>query len=101
MLLEASVSAILGLLTAWAAVRALPGRLPRTSLVLPTGLVGALAGALISHAVMGAGHTVATLLIAFGVCAALLSLLLGERGRPAGLTVPVTARPAARTPGRV
>ncbi|HET6633757.1 MAG TPA: hypothetical protein VFH77_01880 [Streptomyces sp.] len=100
MLWEASVSALLGLLAAWAAVRALPGRLPRPSLVLPTGVVGALAGDLIAHAVLGAGHPAATLAIGLGVCAALLSLLLGERRRPAGLTVAVSARPAARTTSR-
>lgn len=100
MLWEASVSAILGLLAAWAAVRGLPGRLPRPSLVLSTGVVGALAGALIARAVMGAGHPAATLAIALGVCAALLSLLLGERRRPAGLTVTVPARAATRTTSR-
>jgi hypothetical protein len=101
MLWEASVSALLGLLAAWAAVRAFPGRLPAPSLVLPTGVVGALAGGLITHAVMGPGHPAAVLLIALGVCAALLSLLLGERRRDTGLTVTVAARPAARTTSRV
>jgi hypothetical protein len=100
MLWEASVSALLGLLTAWAAVRAFPGRLPRPSLVVPTGVTGALTGDLITRAVLGAGHPAAVLLIALGVCAALLSLLLGERRRPAGLTVTVARRPAARSTSR-
>jgi hypothetical protein len=101
MLWEASVSAILGLLAAWAAVRALPGRLPRPSLVLPTGVVGALTGDLVTHAVLGPGHPAAVLLTALGVCAAVLSLLLGERRRPAGLTVAVSRHTATRTTSSV
>ncbi|MEU8568321.1 hypothetical protein AB0C51_08120 [Streptomyces pathocidini] len=80
MIWEALGSMVLGLTVAYAAARWLPGRLPARPLVLVTGAVAALFGALITYTVIGAGHPLATLLGGLAVGAALLSLLV----RPAG-----------------
>ncbi|MFI7384286.1 hypothetical protein [Streptomyces sp. NPDC049813] len=82
MLLEALGSALLGLALAWAAGQRVPNRLPSRTLVLPTGIAGALFGAFITHSALGPGHALATLVGAFVLSAALLSLLLRPtRGR--------------------
>ncbi|MGY0018496.1 hypothetical protein [Streptomyces sp. cg35] len=82
MLLEALGSALLGLALAWAAGLRLPDRLPSRTLVLPTGVAGALFGAFVTHSALGPGHAIATLVGALVLSAALLSLLLGpHRGR--------------------
>ncbi|MFJ8820504.1 hypothetical protein ACIREE_01825 [Streptomyces sp. NPDC102467] len=76
MLLEALGSALLGLALAWAAGLRMPHRLPSRTLVLPTGVAGALFGAFVTHSALGAGHEIATLVGALVLSAALLSLLL-------------------------
>ncbi|MFE0105662.1 hypothetical protein [Streptomyces sp. NPDC059009] len=81
MILEALGSALLGLAAAWSAVHRLHHRLPARSLVLATGVAGALIGAFIMHTALGPGHAVATLIGAVAVAAALLSLLLRPEGR--------------------
>ncbi|MBA2944381.1 hypothetical protein [Streptomyces himalayensis] len=87
MVWEALGSAFIGLALALLATRLLPHRLPARTLVLPTGVVGALFGAFVTHSALGAGHTALTLLGALAVAAALLSLLI----RPAGLRRSATA----------
>ncbi|MCT7353789.1 hypothetical protein N4P33_16660 [Streptomyces sp. 15-116A] len=81
MLLEALSSAILGLALAWAAVRRLPHRLPARTLVLPTGVAGALFGAFVTHTALDAGGLLTVLLGAVIVSVASLSLLLRPAGR--------------------
>ncbi|MET7439448.1 hypothetical protein ACWERY_03910 [Streptomyces sp. NPDC004082] len=76
MFLEALGSAILGLALAWAAAYRLPHRLPTRSLVLSTGVAGALFGAFLTHSALGPGHFSLTLVGAVAVSAASLSLLL-------------------------
>ncbi|GGR68562.1 hypothetical protein GCM10010252_03140 [Streptomyces aureoverticillatus] len=76
MILEALGSALIGLALAWATARRLPHRLPARTLVLATGVGGALIGAFITHMALGSGHTPATLVGALAVSAALLSLLV-------------------------
>ncbi|MFE6892791.1 hypothetical protein [Streptomyces sp. NPDC057694] len=76
MLLEAFGSALLGLALALAAGRRLPHRLPSRTLVLPTGMAGALFGAFVTHTSLGPGHVLATLGGSVVMSAALLSLLL-------------------------
>ncbi|WP_320778318.1 hypothetical protein [Streptomyces sp. CRN 30] len=76
MFLEALGSAVLGLALAWAAVYRLPHRLPSRTLVLPTGVAGALFGAFVTHTALGAGHLLVNLVGALVVSAASLSLLL-------------------------
>jgi hypothetical protein len=73
---EALGSAMLGLALAWAAVHRLPHRLPSRSLVLSTGVAGALFGAFVTHSALGAGHLLVILTGALAVSAASLSLLL-------------------------
>ncbi|MFJ9039424.1 hypothetical protein ACIRF8_22845 [Streptomyces sp. NPDC102406] len=80
MLLESLGSALLGLALAWAAGVRMPHRLPSRTLVLPTGVAGALFGAFVTHSALGPGHALATLGGALVMSVALLSLLL----RPAG-----------------
>ncbi|MGW1023095.1 hypothetical protein ACWD4J_05135 [Streptomyces sp. NPDC002577] len=87
MVLETLGSAVIGLAVAWVAARLLPHRLPARTLVLPTGVVGGLFGAFVTHSALGAGHTPLTLLGALAVAIALLSLLI----RPAGLRRSATA----------
>ncbi|WP_369172220.1 hypothetical protein AB5J49_31295 [Streptomyces sp. R28] len=81
MLLEALSSAILGLALAWAAAHRLPHRLPTRSLVLPTGVAGALFGAFITHTALGFGNLFLILIGAAAVSAASLSLLVRPAGR--------------------
>ncbi|MFD5335123.1 hypothetical protein [Streptomyces hawaiiensis] len=76
MLLEALSSAILGLALAWAATQRLPHRLPARSMVLSTGVAGALFGAFVMHSALDAGHVLLVLLGAMIVSVASLSLLL-------------------------
>ncbi|WP_369249031.1 hypothetical protein [Streptomyces sp. R41] len=81
MFLEALGSAMLGLALAWASAYRLPHRLPARSLVLSTGVAGALFGAFLTHTALGAGHFLVILLGAAAVSAALLSLLLRPEER--------------------
>jgi hypothetical protein len=81
---QALGSAALGLALAAAALRWLPGRFPDRRLLLATGPAAALLGGLVALAVMGGGRPLATLTVAAGVSAALCSLLLGGKARPAG-----------------
>ncbi|KUO17061.1 hypothetical protein [Streptomyces dysideae] len=81
MLLEAFSSAILGLALAWAAARRLPHRLPARSLVLPTGVAGALFGAFLTHTALDFGNLLLILAGAAAVSAASLSLLVRPAGR--------------------
>ncbi|UGY95206.1 hypothetical protein [Streptomyces gobiensis] len=81
MLGEALGSAVLGLAIACAALRWLPDRFPNRRLVLATGPVAAVFGGLITRAVLGPGHLLTTMLLAVGVAAALVSLLLDAKPR--------------------
>ncbi|WP_199815527.1 hypothetical protein [Streptomyces griseus] len=81
MLLEALASAVLGLALAAAAVHRLSHRLPLRSLVLTTGVAGALFGAFLTHSALDAGNFLLTLVGAAIVSAASLSLLLRPSGR--------------------
>ncbi|MFC8277998.1 hypothetical protein ACFUJR_36810 [Streptomyces sp. NPDC057271] len=76
MFLEALGSALLGLALAWAAVHRLPDRLPARGVVLATGTLGAVFGALVTHGALGPGHALATLLGAVAIATVLLSLLI-------------------------
>jgi hypothetical protein len=76
MFLEALGAAMLGLALAWAVAYRLPHRLPTRSLVLSTGVAGALFGAFLTHTALGSGHYLVILTGAVIVSAALLSLLL-------------------------
>ncbi|MFF7334279.1 hypothetical protein ACIQU5_01010 [Streptomyces sp. NPDC090306] len=81
MILEALSSAVLGLVLAWAASRRLSHRLPARSLVLSTGVAGALFGSFVTHSVFGPGSFLLSLVGAAVVGAASLSLLLRPAGR--------------------
>jgi hypothetical protein len=81
MLLEALGSALLGLVLAGLAVHRLSHRLPARSLVLATGVAGALFGAFVTHSALDTGGVLLILLGATIVCAASLSLLLRPAGR--------------------
>jgi hypothetical protein len=81
MLFEALGSALLGLVLAWAAVHRLSHRLPVRSLVLATGVAGALFGAFVTESAFDPGNLVFTLVGAAVVSAASLSLLLRPAGR--------------------
>ncbi|WP_367326152.1 hypothetical protein [Streptomyces sp. HUAS ZL42] len=81
MLFEALGSALLGLLLAWTAVHRLSHRLPARSLVLTTGVAGALIGAFVTHSALGPGNFLLILVGAAIVSAASLSLLLRPTGR--------------------
>lgn len=76
MLWEALGSVLLGLALAWSAAQRLAARLPSRRVVLTTGPVGAVFGALITHSALGPDHALATLLGAVVVSAVTLSLLL-------------------------
>ncbi|GAB2950184.1 hypothetical protein [Streptomyces heilongjiangensis] len=76
MFLEALGSALVGLALAWAAVYRLPHRLPARTLVLPTGVAGALFGAFLTHTALGSTHVLVLLSGGAIVAAASLSLLL-------------------------
>ncbi|MBI0377575.1 hypothetical protein JBE27_15175 [Streptomyces albiflaviniger] len=73
---EALASVLIGLVIAYGALHGLPRRLPARPLVLSTGPAAALLGALLTHTVLGSGHTAAVLIVALGFSAALLSLLI-------------------------
>ncbi|MEW2083669.1 hypothetical protein [Streptomyces sp. NPDC005283] len=76
MLLETLGSVLLGLALAWSAARHLSDRLPSRRVVFTTGTLGALFGAYVTHAALGPGHTLATLVGAVTIGAVLLSLLI-------------------------
>ncbi|MEU3446115.1 hypothetical protein AB0H29_02625 [Streptomyces thermolilacinus] len=78
---EALGSVLLGLALSWAALHRLGDRLPPRRTVLVTGALGALFGALVTHAALGPGLVLGTLLGAAAVSAVLLSLLIRPRGR--------------------
>ncbi|MFG2127776.1 hypothetical protein ACGFNV_08255 [Streptomyces sp. NPDC048751] len=81
MLLEALASAALGLALAAAAMHRLSHRLPIRSLVLATGVAGALFGAFVTHSALDPGSFLAILAGAAIVSTASLSLLLRPSGR--------------------
>ncbi|MEU9603875.1 hypothetical protein [Streptomyces sp. NPDC048057] len=81
MLLEAIGSVLLGLALSWAAVRQLADRLPARRPVLLTGPLGALFGAYVTHAALGPGHSLGTLVGAVLIGGVSLSLLLLPAGR--------------------
>jgi hypothetical protein len=81
MLLEALGSALLGLVLAGVAAHRLAHRLPARSLVMATGIAGALFGAFVTHSALGAGNVLLTLIGAAVVSIASLSLLLRPAGR--------------------
>ncbi|WP_128976135.1 hypothetical protein [Streptomyces roseicoloratus] len=81
MFLEALGAALLGFALAWAAVHRLPDRLPARIVVLTTGALGGVFGALVTHGALGPGHFLATLIGAVAVAAVLLSLLLRPASR--------------------
>ncbi|MFH8880625.1 hypothetical protein [Streptomyces californicus] len=74
-------AAVLGLALSWAALRSLSDRLPSGHVVWPTGALGALFGACLTHAALGSGHLLVTLIGAACVGAVTLSLLIRPRGR--------------------
>ncbi|WP_280880847.1 hypothetical protein [Streptomyces pseudovenezuelae] len=76
MLLEALAAAVLGLALAAVTAHRLADRLPARSLVLATGVAGALFGAFVTHSALGPGSLLLILLGAAVVSAASLSLLL-------------------------
>ncbi|WP_327317693.1 hypothetical protein [Streptomyces sp. NBC_01235] len=81
MILEALGSAVLGIVLAWTAVHRLSHRLPVRTLVLATGVAGALFGDFVTHSALGPGTILPSLLGAAIVSAASLSLLLRPAGR--------------------
>ncbi|MFF4358360.1 hypothetical protein [Streptomyces sp. NPDC001604] len=81
MLFEALGSALLGLVLAGAAIHRLSERLPTRSLVLATGVAGALFGAFVTHSALDPGNFLLILLGAAIVSAASLSLLVRPAGR--------------------
>lgn len=81
LLLETLGSVLLGLTLAWAAARQLPDRLPARRVVFTTGPLGALFGAYVTHAALGPGHLLATLVGAAAIGAVLLSLLIRPSAR--------------------
>ncbi|MEU7279735.1 hypothetical protein AB0A69_13260 [Streptomyces sp. NPDC045431] len=76
MLVEALGSVMLGLALSWAALQRLADRLPPRRTVLIAGALGGLFGALVTHAALGPGFVLGTLLGALAVDAVVLSLLL-------------------------
>ncbi|MER5433021.1 hypothetical protein [Streptomyces sp. NPDC002588] len=81
MILEALGSAVLGLALALAALQRLSHRLPVRTLVVATGVAGALFGDFVTHSALGPGTLLLSLLGAAIVSAASLSLLLRPAGR--------------------
>ncbi|WP_432140093.1 MULTISPECIES: hypothetical protein [unclassified Streptomyces] len=81
MILEALGSAVLGIVLAWAAIHRLSHRLPARTLVLATGVAGALFGAFLMDSALESGSIVLVLVGATVVSAASLSLLLRPAGR--------------------
>ncbi|MFJ4782697.1 hypothetical protein [Streptomyces sp. NPDC088794] len=89
MLFEALAAAVLGLVLAAVTSHRLAHRLPTRSLVLATGVAGALFGAFVTHSALDPGNLFVILLGAAVISAASLSLLLrpsrrlGRRSAPA------------------
>ncbi|MEU1177738.1 hypothetical protein ABZ464_08830 [Streptomyces sp. NPDC005820] len=81
MILEALGSAVLGLALAWAALQRLSHRLPVRTLVLATGIAGALFGDFVTHSALGPGTLLPSLIGAAVVSVASVSLLLRPAGR--------------------
>lgn len=81
MLWESISSVVIGLALSWAALRALPGRLPAGRTVFLTGALGSLFGAYLTDSTLGSGHLLATPTGAALVGAVTLSLLIRPRGR--------------------
>ncbi|MFJ9537883.1 hypothetical protein ACIRPX_11550 [Streptomyces sp. NPDC101225] len=81
LLIEALGSVLLGLALGWAASHRLAHRLPARSLVLATGVAGALFGAFVTHSAFDPGNVLLNLLGAAIVSAASLSLLVRPAGR--------------------
>jgi hypothetical protein len=81
MIFEALGSALLGLVLAGAAIHRLSHRLPARSLVLATGVAGALFGAFVTHTAFEPGSFLVILAGAAILSAASLSLLLRPAGR--------------------
>ncbi|EFE77423.1 hypothetical protein K7395_10675 [Streptomyces filamentosus] len=81
MIWESFGAAVLGLALSWVALRSLADRLPAGRAVYLTGTLGALFGAYLTHAALGPGHVLATLIGAVSVGAVTLSLLIRPRGR--------------------
>lgn len=81
MLWEALGSVLLGLALAWVADRHLADRLPERRAVFLTGSLGALFGAYVTHAALGPGQFLGTLVGAVLIGAVLLSLLLRPSAR--------------------
>ncbi|MEV6165309.1 hypothetical protein AB0L71_25965 [Streptomyces sp. NPDC052052] len=81
MILEPLGSVVLGLALAWAALRALPHRLPSRPAVFATGTLGALFGTFLMRSVLEPDHVVATLVGAALIGAVTLSLLVRPRSR--------------------
>jgi multisubunit Na+/H+ antiporter MnhB subunit len=78
---ESFCATVLGLALSWAAIRSLADRLPSARAVYLTGAPAALFGAYLTHAALGPGHVLATLIGAASVGAVTLSLLIRPRGR--------------------
>ncbi|MFD7867855.1 hypothetical protein [Streptomyces sp. NPDC057682] len=89
MILETLGSVVLGLVLSWAALRGFSPRLPSRRAVLPTGALGALFGAYLTHSVLGPGHTAATLVGSVLISAVTLSLLLRPRSGRLGRSAAV------------
>ncbi|MEU7565662.1 hypothetical protein [Streptomyces fradiae] len=81
MIWEVLGSVLLGLALSWAALHRLAHRLPPRRTVLAAGPLGALFGALITHAALGPGLVLGTLVGAVAVSAVVLSLLIRPAGR--------------------
>lgn len=81
LLFEALGSALVGLVLAGAAIHRLSDRLPTRSLVLATGIAGALFGAFLTHSALDPGSFLLILLGAAIVSVASLSLLVRPAGR--------------------
>jgi hypothetical protein len=85
LLWEAIAYAALGLLAACAAARIFPLRFTLSPLLLATGPAAGLTGGLVMYTILGGGHPLATLPVAFCTAAAILSVLArpARRGRHA------------------
>ncbi|MGY0058677.1 hypothetical protein ACWY4P_19360 [Streptomyces sp. LZ34] len=81
MILEALGSVLIGLAIAYGAGRWQPRRFHSRRLLLSTGPAAALLGSLLTHAVLGSGHTPTVLIVALGFSVALLSLLVRPASR--------------------
>lgn len=79
---------LLGLALSWAAAHHLSDRLPSRRVVFTTGTLGALFGAYVTHAALGTGHILATLVGAVAIGAVLLSLLIRPSTRRLGRALP-------------